>query len=134
MRSSHGQSRLLGPRVSVYCWNPAPVLDHLVSYSANLRQYLSAPVCDFFGRAQIFERLNRRLNHVVWIVGAETLGQNILYPRRLHNRSHAPTGDNSSAIGRRFENDVPGTEPSTDLERDGSFHNGNANQIFLGLL
>src|SRR6185295_971871 len=39
------------------------------------------------------EGIHRRLQHVVRVVGAECLGEDVLHPRRLQHRSHRPARD-----------------------------------------
>jgi hypothetical protein len=56
-----------------------------------------------------------------------------LYSCSFHDRSHAPTGDNASSVRGGLENYIPGAKPASHLKRDGSFHDGNSNQVFLGL-
>src|SRR5579872_2334110 len=82
--------------------------------------------------AQLFERVEGRLDHVVRIRRAQRLGQNVLNPRRFEDGAHRTAGDDPGPIRRRFEQDPAGSVVPGGGMRNGRSAHGDGDHVFLG--
>src|SRR5437763_8273372 len=80
------------------------------------------------------ERVDRRLQHVVGIVRAEGLRENVLHARRLEDRPHGAARDDTRSGHRRLEEDTAGSEMPRDLAGDRRVLERDEDQVLLGVL
>src|SRR5712691_4014375 len=82
--------------------------------------------------SKLLERLERGLDHVVRIGGAEGLGQNVLNSSRLENCAHRPTGDHARTIRGRFEKDSSRSVMTDRRVRNRRAAHGDGDHVLLG--
>src|SRR5688572_12823292 len=80
------------------------------------------------------ERVDGRLEDVVWIVRSQGLGQDVLHPGRLEHRPHRATGNDARARHRRLQEHPTGAEVAGDLAGDGRVPEWHEDQILLRVL
>src|SRR6266446_94064 len=80
------------------------------------------------------ERVDRRLEHVVGIVRAEGLRENVLHARRLEDRPDGAARDDARAGHRWLEEDPAGAEMPGDLAGDRRLLERDEDEVFLGVL
>src|SRR5882672_2840670 len=80
------------------------------------------------------QRVDRRLEHVVGVVRAEGLRENVLHAGRLEDRAHGAARDDARARHGRLEENPAGAEMSGDLAGDRRLLEGDEDQILLGVL
>src|SRR6266571_3984596 len=80
------------------------------------------------------QRVDRRLEHVVRVVGAERLREDVLHARRFEDRPHRAAGDDSRARHRRLQEDPTGAEVTGDLARDRRLLQRHEDQVLLRVL
>src|SRR5438093_10201357 len=80
------------------------------------------------------ERVERGLQHVVRIVRAERLGQDVLDAGRLQHGPHGAAGDDAGTLHGGLEEHAAGSEMPGDLERDRRLLERDEDQILLGVL
>src|SRR5262249_40979087 len=74
------------------------------------------------------------LEHVVGIVGAEGLGQDVLASGRLQDGTHGAPGNDSRAGHGRLEEDPAGAEVTGDLAGNRRLLERHEDQVLLGVL
>src|SRR5213594_4277569 len=79
------------------------------------------------------QRVERGLEHVVRIVGAERLREDVLHARRLEDGSHGTARDDAGARHRRLQKDPAGAEMPRDLAGDRRVLQRHEDQILLGV-
>src|SRR5712692_252861 len=80
------------------------------------------------------ERVDGRLEHVVRIVGAEGLGEDVLHPRRLQHRTDGAARDDARPWDGRLEEDAARAEVSGDLTGNRRLPERYEDQVLLRVL
>src|SRR5215470_2349144 len=80
------------------------------------------------------QRVDRGLEHVVRVVGAERLGQDVLDARRLEDGPHGAARDDARARHRGLQEYPAGAEMPGDLAGDRRLLQRHEDQILLGVL
>src|SRR6266566_4489102 len=80
------------------------------------------------------ERVDGRLEHVVRVVRAERLREDVLDARGLEDRPHRAAGDDSGARHRRLQEDAAGAEVPGDLAGDRRLLQRHEDEVLLGVL
>src|SRR6202012_1266716 len=81
---------------------------------------------------KLLERLERRLDDVVRIGGAERLGQDVLDPGRLEDRAHRTAGDDAGAFRCGLEQNLAGAIAAEHGVRDGRAGHRDLHHVLLG--
>src|SRR5262245_29104260 len=80
------------------------------------------------------EGVERRLQHVVRVVRAERLGEDVLDARRLEHGPDRAAGDQARALRRRAQEHSPGAEMARDLAGERRVAERDVEQVLLGVL
>src|SRR5437867_1387860 len=80
------------------------------------------------------QRVERGLEHVVRIVGAERLREDVLHARRLEDRPHRAAGDDARAGDCGLQEHPAGAEVTGDLAGDRRILQRHEDQVLLGVL
>src|SRR5215472_18606346 len=80
------------------------------------------------------EGVQGRLEHVVRIVGAERLGEDVLDPRRLEHGANGAAGDEAGPLRGRPQEDAPRAVVARDLARQGRVLERDVEEVLLGVL
>src|SRR4029434_5786861 len=80
------------------------------------------------------QRVDRGLEHVVRVIGAERLGEDVLDARRLEDGPHGAARNDARARHRRLQEHPAGAEMPGDLAGDRRVLEGHEDQFLLGVL
>src|SRR2546422_1276491 len=80
------------------------------------------------------QRVHGRLEHVVRVVGAQRLGEDVLHAGRLEHRPHRAPGDDAGAGDGRLQHHPARAEVPGDLAGDRRLLERHENELLLGVL
>src|SRR5882757_8282401 len=111
-------------------WTRAPL--NLLSEELQLFDCLAAQGGDFGLVSKLDESVERGLDDIVRVRGAEALSKHVLHAGGGHNGAHRLAGDDASPFGGGLQHDLTGAVVAEDLVRDRALGEVDLVQVLLG--
>src|SRR6185436_3746752 len=108
--------------------------DHLSILLGELLEGLAALTREILGQSQLANPCECRLDHIVRVVRAQALGEDVANAGEFHHGTHATPRNDAGTVGSRLEQHPPRPEDAGDLEGDRALDHWYRNEAPLGTL